>query len=377
MLISDRIANWKKIRESYFRFKDEENKKIPISLNDKVNEFIDWYSKNMVKGHYTDIGEYQQPIKMRDFIEKMAVWYELRYPDYEINRLMPGSQQENKDIDDIMFNSNNYINKSLDEDTEARILDWDEFYNAEAFISSLPGEERQIFEKPRYRSIVYVDLERGPAHLHLTPDGFVETSEGLGFYTQFRVQDTELLGMHVKEVIELLKSKKVILPKDNELQTTVNNVERWNYLREEMLNCVMYRIIERGGKRIGPRRAFLFAKEFGRDIDIPMIYGIDSTDPGLRIFIMEYLKAGGNECLVCYRNYFGRARKNEPVDTMTIREVMQLKQINGTIKYTPEETELHQRLVDVLASQVDEEEKAKQLRIQRHLEKSRQNNNHN
>ena len=38
------------------------------------------------------------------------------------------------------------------------------------------------------------------------------------------------------------------------------------------LNCVMYRIIERGGNRIGPRRGFLFAKEFGRNIDIPMIF---------------------------------------------------------------------------------------------------------
>ena len=34
-----------------------------------------------------------------------------------------------------------------------------------------------------------------------------------------------------------------------------------------MLNCVMYRIIERGGNRIGPRRAFLYAKEFERNID--------------------------------------------------------------------------------------------------------------
>lgn len=32
----------------------------------------------------------------------------------------------------------------------------------------------------------------------------------------------------------------------------------------------MYRIIERGGNRIGPKRAFLFAKEFGRDIRIPV-----------------------------------------------------------------------------------------------------------
>ena len=48
----------------------------------------------MIEGQYTDIDEYRVPIELRDFIEKMAVWYELRYPDYEINRLMPGSGQE-------------------------------------------------------------------------------------------------------------------------------------------------------------------------------------------------------------------------------------------------------------------------------------------
>ena len=52
-----------------------------INLDDKVDEFINWYYINMVKGHYTDIGEYHFPRAMRDLIEKIAVWYELRYPD--------------------------------------------------------------------------------------------------------------------------------------------------------------------------------------------------------------------------------------------------------------------------------------------------------
>ena len=48
-----------------------------VVLDDKVDEFIDWFTENMVKGNYTDIGEYLIPIDMRNFIEKMAVWYEL------------------------------------------------------------------------------------------------------------------------------------------------------------------------------------------------------------------------------------------------------------------------------------------------------------
>ena len=61
-----------------------------VILDDKVDMFIKWYTDNIIKGNYTDIGEYYLPIDMRNFIEKVAVWYELRYPEYEINRIMPG-----------------------------------------------------------------------------------------------------------------------------------------------------------------------------------------------------------------------------------------------------------------------------------------------
>ena len=47
-----------------------------ISLDAKVDDYIEWNYENMVKGHYTDIGEYWVPIELRNFIEKMAVWYE-------------------------------------------------------------------------------------------------------------------------------------------------------------------------------------------------------------------------------------------------------------------------------------------------------------
>ena len=84
----------------------------------------------------------------------------------------------------------------------------------------------------------------------------------------------------------------------------------------------MYRIIERGGNRIGPRRAFLFAKEFNRNIDIPMMYGVDTSDPGLKQFVDEYIKAGGSKDLVCYGNYFSRSSKNEKLETIKVREII-------------------------------------------------------
>ena len=348
-----------------------------VNLDAKVDNFIEWYFKNMVKGNYTNIGEFHKPNDMRNFIEKMAVWYELRYPDYEINRLMPGSNQEAIEINDVMFNSNKYINDLFDENADVRALDWDEFYNAKTFINSLSWDERYLFGRPRYRDLVYIDPHQKIAHLHLTSKGFVQLSEEIGNYTNFKVKDEELKGKHIKDVVKLLKEKGISLPNDNELEETIKFVENWNYQKEEMLNCVMYRIIERGGNRIGPRRAFLFAKEFGRNIDIPMMYGVDYSDPGLRSFIIEYIKAGGSKDLECYVGYFSRASHNEKMDIVSVDEMLKTRHHDCVTKYTPEETKLYQRMVNALATQVDQDEvrkeEVKQLRLERKLNKSKNN----
>ena len=67
-----------------------------------TDEFVE-ETFNLVKGKYTDIGEFHLPKDLENFIEKVAVWYELRYPNYEINRIMPGSSQELKHVNKEMF----------------------------------------------------------------------------------------------------------------------------------------------------------------------------------------------------------------------------------------------------------------------------------
>lgn len=357
-----------------------DTKIVPIVLDDKVNEFIDWFTENMVKGHCTDIGEYSIPIDMRNFIEKMAVWYELRYPDYEINRIMPGSSQEQIDINEVMFSNNKYTNYILDENSDIKDLDWNEFYNAKAFINSLPWSERYVFSRPKYQDIVYWNRGHGSAHLHLTRNGFVEMSEYMDCVIP-GISNENLEDKNIKEIVKMLKEKGVKFPEDNEFEKAIKDYDNWVYQKDEMLNCVMYRIIERGGNRIGPRRAFMFAKEFGRNIDIPMTYGVDYLDPGLRLFMNEYIKTGGSKELICYVNYFSRASKYEKLNTVTMRELIKTQWNNAATFYTPEEDELHQRLVNALSRQINHDdlseeqkkvkvEEVKQLRLQRKLEKA-------
>lgn len=353
-----------------------------VVLDDKVDEFIDWFTENMVKNHHTNIGEYHFPIEMRNFIEKMAVWYELRYPDYEINRIMTGSSQKQIDINEVMFANNQYTNDILGEDSEIKDLDWDEFYNAKAFIHSLPLKEKRLFSRPKYQDIVYWNREHGSAHLHLTRNGFVEMSEYMDCVIP-GISNEDLEGKNIKEIVSMLKEKGVKFPENNELEKAIKDYDNWIYQKDEMLNCVMYRIIERGGNRIGARRAFLFAKEFGRNIDIPMAYGVDRSDPNLRLFMNEYIKAGGSKNLVCYIGYGSRASKYEKLPTITIQELIMTQNNNAATFYTPEEDELHQRLVNALSNQINKDEllreqenikkeEVNQLRLQRKLTKSKQ-----
>ncbi len=343
-----------------------------IDLDDKVDEFIKWYYENMVKGYYTDIGEYLAPREMRNLIEKIAVWYELRYPAYEVNRLMPCCGLEGNNF---MFKNNPYVNDLLDVNSDIKELDWDEFYNANVFIKSLPGSERCMFARPKYRELVYLSLS---AHLHLTRNGIVKEATDVSFATNGVIKDEELKGLHVSKVVELLKKRGIDSYIINDLEEIIEKVNNLKHQKEEMLNCVMYRIIERGGNRIGPRRAFLFAKEFGRNIDIPFKYAVDLDDPGLRFFMNEYIKAGGSKDLECYVGYFSRASKKEKLNTIPVQDLILEENSNALSSDTQNEKELYQRLVNAIASQVDKDvlkqEKVQQLRLQRKLEKSRRKN---
>lgn len=347
-----------------------------ISLDRKVDRIIDWYFENHIEGRLSEYGEYRKTTELRNLIEKIAVWYELRYPDYELNRRMYCTGQERTEVDNIMFNDNEYINELFDENADVRDLEWNELYNAKAFINSLPWSEKTMLQRAKYNDIVYAAPPMFP-HFHLTPEGIIETAEGFSIYTDKKFTNKDFEGMHITDAAKLLADNKIELPPESEITAEIEKVRDWDILRGRILDAAMYRIIERGGTRKGPRRGFMFAKEFGRNIDIPMMYAVDYSDPGLRQFINEYIKSGGSEYLTCYVDYFSSICVDKKVETVTVKDLLG-KVENDTITfYTPEETDLHQRLVNTLSTNIDKEElqkeQVKQLRIQRKLEKSKRN----
>ena len=43
MLLPKRKVNWKLMLENLLKYEQEQKKTIPVALNDKVDEFINWY----------------------------------------------------------------------------------------------------------------------------------------------------------------------------------------------------------------------------------------------------------------------------------------------------------------------------------------------
>lgn len=304
-----------------------------IDLNSKVNEYLDWYKKYL---YYRDENiSYEYPI-MINFIEKMAVWYELAYPDELV-----------KEIITNMYLNRDFSSKSL--------------LSKQDFLSRLNEEEEFLLSKYKYPQIVYVDIKRYLTHFHLTEDGYINEVDDLADLDKSKVVIpivNSFLDKHLTDIIPFFKRNEMI-GINNELEQAVDNDKIETIRLEGLLDSVMYRIIERGGNRIGPYRAFLFALEFNRNIEIPIQYGYDPSDPHLREFVNEYFKAGGSKDITCYIDYFFR----NDID-MTEEKLSYLfpsLTLNMSDKYTKEEQELHQKLINILKEKQSTKQKTLKL----------------
>lgn len=337
-----------------------------ISLSQKIEDYLSWYKENryIYKFNY-----------LKNLIEKMAIWYELRYPDYEVAKLTGFDYNNEKDISDIMFNQNEYINKELDETDITRAINWIDFYNFNAFLSSLPEEERELFKRPKYttRTSVIADCFH-LLNLYLTKNGKINKITPIRKLNDLDFNPQDLLGKNIKEAREILIGKYHCSEKSLvKLDQAIKDYDDAFYQKDEMLNCVLYKIIERGGYTYGPRRGFLFALEFNRNINIPMMYGVGFSCEYLKEFINIYLKAGGRTTLECYPNYFADSDKDI---VMTIDEILK----NECDWYTEEERDLAQRLINSLVYKMGPDtfkkikvEENMQKRILRKLEEKKNN----
>lgn len=293
-----------------------------IDLNSKVNNYLDWYKKYLALKEY-DIS-YELPL-MINFIEKMAVWYELAYPDELL-----------KDIIINMYVNSDYKSQSL--------------ISKNDFVRRLNGDEEYLLSNYSYPEVIYVNPKKYLTHFHLSKDGFITEVNDIADLDKSKdivvPPANSFTNKHLSEIIPYFKTSN-LLTEHNELEEAIQNYKLETIRLEGLLDSVMYRIIQRGGNRIGPYRAFLFALDFNRNIEIPIQYGYDSSDPHLREFVNEYFKANGSKDIICYTNYFFK-EDEEQYTIENLQDLFPSLCLNMVNKYTQEEQELHQRLVDLL-----------------------------
>lgn len=309
---------------------------MPIDLNKRIDMFENWFENDSFRRCYS--------VNIRELIFKLASWYEMRYSDSTLNEMLSSGKIDNYNC--FNFNRNKYIHDNFNDDSDVYFLELSKTLDFGFFIKSLSDNEKEIFKKKKL-SVNFTKDNYGNTYF-LTPNGFVESI--LDCNDSFLLNKCDR-STHITDVVGFSESSIDVYI--NATKESVKNSILFYYksafVKQEVLNCAMYKLVLNQNTKFGTLRSLLFAKEFGLDIDVPMIYGVE-RDNYVRQEINFYLKFGGSKDLVCYRNYFDERYKNG-------EKSLEMKSIADMIKdycgiYTEEEKFLQQKLCDVLASKV-------------------------
>lgn len=361
------IFKTKKINSKIFEEKNNNN------LEAKYNEYI-----NSLKSDF-------EKETAKNLIEKMAIWYELRYPDNIIEGFLSSDCRKAintiEEVNDIMFEENQYFNYEVQDD-----LNWYDFYNAHTFISSLPTHEQNFFKPKKQSRYMPYTLFISFSGSGIGIDIWIDRKGYISTYSDIRevieafgdnVKADDIRGIHVKEFANYVEkfnknnkeaSMRISKWDVEKIEDTIYEMDR----KEGLLDCVMYKILERrykGVSYIGAYRAFMFAKEFNRDINIPMQYAFDDyTNEKVINFVKEFINCGGREDLKCHY------RKNN--------KEFSISNIIDVIKKQDEEIKLQklrQRLADALITKLENtatiEEKKAISKIEKQKVKTKYENN--
>lgn len=323
-------------------------------INLKRNDFFSWLRKSELKINEVDI---------RNFIEKMAVWYEIRYPNKNIYNMF---YMGKSNIANPITSSSGYGNllSVLNEEEKndfsraVGLIDWNDFFDINTFIRILDDNERTYIEKPIF-GFCYKFLNN--QRIYFSSKGKIIEIEGNPpkYSLDLKIILDPFIGEFASSITKTLFDNGFYDDGLN-IWDLIHTYEKEVLFREKLLDMVMYRIIERG-HLLGVERGFLFAREFERDISIPFKY-LTYSLLNKRPLINEYLKAGGSLDVDCCLYYF--ASKIENVE-MKLEDVYHLTDKS----ITKEELLLRKRLIEILKEkQKNDEENEKRKVLQQRTE---------
>lgn len=362
------ISELKKIIDEIKRNNDSLKSNEIKTIDQQLEDYFKWYQDNILD-YQCRANEIEKKLEnLKKLINKFVVWYEIRYPDYELSCMVPFPYDADysKKMNEIL----------KDEKQVSSNFDWSTFYDKKVFLKSLSFEERQLISGDKYNNrmsdLSFEHQENHFYHIQLTISKKLNViNVNFPFYilNKDSLPKEDLQDKSIDEVIQILKGYQYNLnDRDNDLLQYRKNLRENSH---KIFETIMYSIMKSGNKYTGPRRALLFAQEFHLNMDIPMSYGVISEDDNTLYLIDEYLKKGGHEDLTCYVDY---SRKNQKI--MSLNEVIE-EFLNQEPSYEVQREisnrkfDLEEQLVTILNSQIDpkelENEKIKKYRIEKKL----------
>lgn len=269
-----------------------------VCLENRIEQFLKWYQDNMVRN-----GEDKKKKgrELNDFISDTAFWYRILYPDVILEEM----------INQFLFIPAHY---------------------QETYYQFCNCMTSGYLKEPRSCDRLMFDYGARRSYFYLNDDFVITNVDQMPYIPEdFGYNYDSFEGKSIFEVIAFLKEHHLCLEGVFEIEEQLLRYFKEKYMKEELLNCIMYRIIERDSRRWGAKRAMLFAKEFNRDIDVSMMYGISRGDPYLDEFIKIYFYMGGHSDLVCIDNYSFLSHPHQKVDFISMKKLIFLEDIQEEI----------------------------------------------
>lgn len=336
------------------------------NIDQKIEDYFEWYEENILQYKCSASERNKELQNLKKLINKFVVWYEIRYPNYELSRKIPFYYDDNsREMNEILKEQKQVPND----------FDWSTFYDKKVFLKSLSQEEKELISGDRYnrrmKDLWFENQDDRFYRIQLTISNKFNVTKA--FMPYFSSGDSlskeELQGKSIDEAIQILKSYRCVLnDRDNDFFQYQKNLRENPH---KIFDVIMYSMIKSGGRYTGPRRALLFAQEFHLNMDIPMSYGVISDDENTLYLIDEYLKNGGHEDLICCVDYFRKDKKVMPLNDIIEKFLNDEPSYEVQREISSRKYDLEEQLVTILNSQINfeelENERIRKYRIERKL----------
>lgn len=273
-----------------------ENEEKYENLETIINNYVQQYSFTLEQLGYKETLK-EEVKNFKNFTDKLAIWYELKFPDPKVISIF---QNEDIKLDEEFFN------KSLDP-----------IYNTHIFINSYLYNEKYFLDKPVYPDVIYLNEN---TYLKLTRKGIIKKAKG--FILNGKDFSKIFEGINIKNLLSVAINENFPIKEQKIIANTIKEYYFKIKAKEILLDITLHKILKRGDKNIGSKRAILFAKEFKRNIDIAMKYAISTNDQNTKNIIKYYLKNNGNKNLEIIVDFYNIEKK------MTLEQFMYILYTN-------------------------------------------------